>query len=208
MIALSVAVAVLVGIDLWSERRDSRLHFVAKPLASAGFVAVAVIAGAGDSGFGRLILAALLASWCGDVFLLGRARRWFLLGLGSFLAAHLLFTAAFVVLGLSGRGAIAAAGVMAGFGAAVAAWLRPHVAGGMRAPVAAYVVAISVMVVAAAGAAAATGRWWFLAAAVAFTISDLGVARDRFVAPGFMNRAVGLPLYYAAQLVFAWQAFA
>jgi hypothetical protein len=30
------------------------------------------------------------------------------------------------------------------------------------------------------------------------------VARDRFVAPGFVNRAWGLPLYFGAQLLFAF----
>ena len=42
-----------------------------------------------------------------------------------------------------------------------------------------------------------------LVGAVMFYGSDLAVARDRFVAPGFSNRAWGLPLYYAAQLVIA-----
>jgi hypothetical protein len=42
-----------------------------------------------------------------------------------------------------------------------------------------------------------------MTAAVAFYISDVSVARDRFVAPGFGNRIWGLPLYYAAQLLFA-----
>ena len=42
-----------------------------------------------------------------------------------------------------------------------------------------------------------------MAAAVAFYLSDVSVARDRFVAPGFGNRIWGLPLYYAAQLLFA-----
>jgi len=39
--------------------------------------------------------------------------------------------------------------------------------------------------------------------AVLFFLSDLLVARDRFVAPGFGNRLLGLPLYYAAQLLLA-----
>jgi hypothetical protein len=34
-------------------------------------------------------------------------------------------------------------------------------------------------------------------------LSDLSVARDRFVAPGFVNRAWGLPTYFAAQLLLA-----
>jgi uncharacterized membrane protein YhhN len=37
-----------------------------------------------------------------------------------------------------------------------------------------------------------------------FFISDLAVARDRFVAPSFANRSWGLPSYYAGQLLLAW----
>ena len=43
-----------------------------------------------------------------------------------------------------------------------------------------------------------------LAAALLFYASDFFVARDRFVRPGFVNRLIGLPLYYAAQAWFAW----
>ena len=39
---------------------------------------------------------------------------------------------------------------------------------------------------------------------LAFYLSDLGVARQRFVSPGLINRFVGLPLYYGAQLLFAF----
>ena len=37
-----------------------------------------------------------------------------------------------------------------------------------------------------------------------FFLSDLCVARDRFVSPGWENRAVGLPLYFGAQLLYGW----
>jgi hypothetical protein len=57
--------------------------------------------------------------------------------------------------------------------------------------------------VAMAGGAAWAGRPSLLFAAVLFYLSDLSVARDTFVAPGFVNRAWGLPLYYGAQLIFA-----
>ena len=33
---------------------------------------------------------------------------------------------------------------------------------------------------------------------------DLFVARQRFVAEAFINRLIGLPLYYAGQLLIAW----
>ena len=39
---------------------------------------------------------------------------------------------------------------------------------------------------------------------VLFYLSDLAVARHRFVAPGFVNRAWGLPTYYLAQLLIAY----
>ena len=48
------------------------------------------------------------------------------------------------------------------------------------------------------------GRWGLLLAAVVFFLSDLCVARDRFVSPGWENRAVGLPLYFGAQLLYGW----
>jgi hypothetical protein len=39
--------------------------------------------------------------------------------------------------------------------------------------------------------------------ALAFTASDVSVARDRFVKHEFVNRAWGLPLYFGAQLLIA-----
>ena len=42
-----------------------------------------------------------------------------------------------------------------------------------------------------------------LTGALAFAISDLAVARERFVTPSFVNGAWGLPLYFAAQLTLA-----
>ena len=42
--------------------------------------------------------------------------------------------------------------------------------------------------------------------ALGFFLSDLAVARERFVAKGFTNKLWGLPLYYGAQLLLAWTA--
>jgi uncharacterized membrane protein YhhN len=67
----------------------------------------------------------------------------------------------------------------------------------------AYIVVITVMLAVAVSVTPSGAPWPVLPAAVAFYASDLAVARDRFVTPGFINRAFGLPLYYAAQLLFA-----
>ena len=53
------------------------------------------------------------------------------------------------------------------------------------------------------GASGATGLWLLLAGAFAFYVSDLAVARERFVSSSFLNRAWGLPLYYGAQILLA-----
>jgi uncharacterized membrane protein YhhN len=40
--------------------------------------------------------------------------------------------------------------------------------------------------------------------AVAFYFSDVFVARDRFMKKEFLNRLVGLPMYYAGQFLIAF----
>src|SRR5207253_7635336 len=124
-------------------------------------------------------------------------------GLGAFLVGHLLFAAAFVARGVSPPVAAVAAAAAAVAAVPVARWLLPHVKGGMRAPVLAYMTAISAMVSLAAGSFAFRPAPLLLGGALAFYFSDLSVARDRFVQPGFVNRLWGIPLYYGAQLLFA-----
>ena len=184
-------------------RKWPAVRAVAKVLASTGFVGAAVAAGALESGSGRWVLVALVLSWWGDLFLLGKSRALFLAGLVAFLAGHVAFCAAF-----SARGvqwvvlvcALAAAGLPA---AGVGRWLFPGLDRGMRGPVVAYIAVISAMVALAVGTVAHAGNVWIAVAALSFYLSDLAVARDRFVASGFGNRAWGLPLYYGAQLLFA-----
>jgi uncharacterized membrane protein YhhN len=204
-LALALATAAAVAGLLVAERRGSRPGvWVAKPLASAGFVALALVSGATDTSYGRWVLAALALGWLGDVLLIPKgAKRSFAAGLASFLLGHLAFVVAFWLRGaqplwLAG-GALAAAALAV----PVLRWLRPHVPAALRVPVHAYVAVISAMVAAAAGAFGATGDAQLLAGALGFFASDLAVARERFVAKSFTNKLWGLPLYYAAQLLLA-----
>ena len=86
----------------------------------------------------------------------------------------------------------------------VGRWLLPNVEGGMKGPVIAYILVISSMVALAAGTVGAHGLPLILIAAVTFYASDLFVARQRFVTQSSLNRLIGLPLYYAAQIAFVW----
>ena len=88
-------------------------------------------------------------------------------------------------------------------GAFVGRWVLHHVNADMRLKVSAYMAVITVMVATAAGT-----ELWLLTAATLFYASDLCVARQRFVQAGFVNRLIGLPLYYAAQWMFALAAAA
>jgi len=202
----SAVTALAVAALLFAERTNrSRGLWLAKPLASTAFVAVALKAGALDSGYGRAVLAGLALSWLGDVLLIPRNRpRIFLAGVSSFLAGHVAYAAAFVLRGLDG-GAFAVIALVAGLAGVMALrWLGPHVPSEMRLAVPAYVLVISVMVVCAGASFAARGNAWIPLGAVGFYLSDLSVARDRFVAPAFVNRLWGLPLYYAAQVALGW----
>jgi len=202
LVGLTLAAVALL---LWGDaRRHAPTVRVAKPLASTGFLAVAVAAGALEgSAYGRAILVALALSWVGDVCLLSRRNAWFLAGLAAFLLGHVAFGAAFVV-----RGVAWAWVVGAGLGLAVPAlvvrrWLVPWVPSPMRRPVDAYIAVITVMVALSLGCTAAGGTGWIAVGAIMFYLSDLSVARDRFVRNELRNRLWGLPLYYGAQLVLA-----
>jgi uncharacterized membrane protein YhhN len=76
----------------------------------------------------------------------------------------------------------------------------------LRVPVRAYVLVISAMVACAAGTFGAAPEPALLVGALAFFLSDLAVARERFVEKGLANKLWGLPLYYGAQLMLAWTA--
>jgi len=172
-----------------------------KPLASAGFLGWAVHHGALHSAYGQAILAGLVLSWFGDVFLLSKRSGWFLAGLGFFLAAHLAYLVAFVGRGVAGGAVGLALLGLLPLAWRIRRWLRPNLPADMRRPVDGYILVISVMVATAFGAWHRGAPDTLLLGAVAFFLSDLSVARDRFVDGAFVNRAWGLPMYYVAQLL-------
>lgn len=201
---LVVWMAVAVAALLVAERRRLRPGiWVAKPAAALCFVVAALSWGALDSAYGRAILAGLVLSMAGDVLLIPRSQAIFQAGIASFLLAHVAYAVAFLVHGVSAAGVVVAAALAPVPLLFVLRWLAPHVPAEMRGAVYAYMAVITLMVAAAVGLAFAGGPILALAGAVAFYLSDLSVARDRFVAERFVNRAWGLPLYFAAQLMLA-----
>lgn len=202
-LAAAAVCAVAVVALLGAERRQWRPGlWAAKIAASTAFVVAAWLWGAWESPYGRLVLVALALSWLGDVLLIPRERRSFLAGLGAFLLAHVTFAVAFAQRPQNAGTLAAGSAAMVGFGLVVLRWLWPRLDRRMRPPVVCYVAAITAMVALACGAAPAAGAALAVGAA-GFAVSDVFVARHRFVTPSFVNKLLGLPLYYAAQLVLA-----
>lgn len=180
-----------------------KLRIVSKIAASSAFIALAAANGAFNSNYGCLILTALILSWAGDVMLLSLRSPLLLGGIAAFFFAHLAFAAAFAFLALNTAWFVVGLLVMTGVAALLLIWLWPHLLSSYRFAVPAYLVAIITMTSLAIGTVSAEGSWLLAIGAVTFAVSDISVARDRFVKRSIVNRAWGLPLYYGAQIIFA-----
>ncbi len=178
----------------------------AKFISSAGFLATALSVGAMRHAFGRMIFLGLTLSMAGDLLLLGQSQSCFLLGLSSFLVAHLAYIVAFIVYGQNRLWAALSALPMLLIAGSVLHWLNPFLGPGLRFPVYAYTAVITIMVIAAIGARGAGASRWLLAGALMFYGSDLSVAMQRIVMTEFPTFIWGLPLYYAAQSSIALSA--
>jgi len=175
-----------------------------KIAASTSMVAIIVTGDPSMNSYAILITAGLIASWFGDLALSFDGEKAFLAGLVSFALAHSLYTAGFFARSPMDLLGIAVSGVtMALTAAAILRWLAPHTPDRLKTPVAAYIAIISVMVVASFGTSGALPDPRIPIAAVLFATSDVLVARQQFVAPALFNRLVGLPVYFAAQVLFA-----
>jgi len=199
--ACAVVTGVSVGLMLWAGQTHHRAFFrPLVPVASSGFVLLAVASGAHRTWYGRLVLLGLVFCWIGDVIGPGN----FAAGTLSFLLGHIAFSGAFCTRSPSwprlGRTAL---GVLVSSGA-LFVWLYPHVPAEDRLLVVAYLVVISLMVVLAGGFSRGRAGGLIVTAAVLFYVSDIFVARWRFVAPGFVNGLFCYPIYYTACVLFAY----
>jgi uncharacterized membrane protein YhhN len=196
--------AWVAALLLAESRHSQRGVWIAKPLASLGFLAAAWAASAHESSYGQTVMLGLVACALGDVLLVPRgAGGAFLAGMASFALGHAAYAVAFARGGVDSRAAWIALAAMAATAAITLRWLGARLPAAMQLPIRGYAAVISMMVTLAVGASGRSGEWTIAAGAVLFAASDLSVARERFVRPAFVNLLWGLPLYYAAQLLLA-----
>jgi len=205
---IAVALVLLVGL-LWAENTgDARMILGFKTPLSVLFVITALLQPRDEPRYFRYVLAGLVLGLVGDVCLAIPGQTTFKAGLVAFLLGHILYIVAFAGLARRSDWISAVYLLVIAVSGCVYWWLLPYL-GKMLVPVTVYVVVISVMVMAAWAAfrnpeVGRVGAWFILVGAVMFYVSDLFVAHQRFVMQGFINRLLGLPLYYAAQFLLAF----
>ena len=178
-------------------RENKHVEYVAKPATIVFLVAVAISVETPDHAQRILFVVALVLSGAGDTFLMLRNER-FLLGLGSFLLAHLFYIAGFVAGDLQARlllpWGVALLAVSAFPGRLVlrAASRRDR---RLTVPVAAYVVAITAMLT----SAGATADILAIAGAFLFYVSDTMIGVTRFVRTWPGSSVAIIVTYHLAQ---------
>jgi uncharacterized membrane protein YhhN len=206
---LVMGAAVLLAGVLFFEKRENRKGLVpTKTLLSCLFVLTAVLQPHPSFRYTHFIIAGLVFCLGGDLFLALPQRKMFLWGLVAFLVGHLFYIVAFSAVGRltlwTGTGVV----LFCVIGGCVYRWLKPHL-GAMKGPVVCYILVITVMMSGAWGVLAngrlnLPARIMVFAGAFFFYLSDVFVARDRFVKKAFLNRVMGLPLYYTGQFLLAF----
>ena len=207
-LVLKIGVFLLIGLLYAEWREGTGLKLAFKAPLSVLFVITGLIQPQTVFCYWLWIVIGLVLCLGGDVCLALKQEGAFKAGLVSFLLGHVAYLVAFFQLAPPSALASWRSLVVIAISGGVFAWLRPHL-GRMLGPVLAYIVVISLMVMGAWAVylipeLPARGAGLMLYGAVAFYLSDIFVARDRFVSPGWVNRVLGLPLYYLGQFLLAF----
>jgi uncharacterized membrane protein YhhN len=181
--AFAAIFAIAAVANWWSRWGDGRrrTELWSKPLALIALIAVAASLDPVDQLVRAWFIVALVCSLAGDVLLL-YGKKYFALGLVSFLLAHLAYTFGFLAGDdwsaagfLVGAAMMAVLAVAIGVRIVIAARREERVLGPA---VASYLVAISLMFC----AAMATGNTWAILGAALFVASDSVLGWRQFVA--------------------------
>lgn len=206
MLTIALCALALLGAALAVRFRTKgplALYRLAKPGAMALIILVALVQPAAEPPYKIFVVAGLLASLGGDIFLI-LEKKWFPAGLGCFLLAHGFYILAFK----PAPGQTASGGTLIPFlvfGLLMFRTLAPNL-GKLKLPVLVYIAAITVMAWFAAARFIDLGGWKTLAAfsgALLFLASDAVLAYARFVKDLGAAQLFILGTYFPAQLLIA-----
>ena len=206
IVALQWALMAASAMATLSSLKLLDLHLLLKPIPMLVAMIFVATRASATGGFGKkdvLLLAALLFSLGGDVFLM-LPGNYFIPGLASFLVAHLFYIVLFrqgIPWFASRQGLLA----VLGFGGAMYAILWSHLPDPVLAgAVGAYVTVISLMASQAIGRAKVLGTRdarWVAAGTCIFMASDSLIAINKFLTPIPLEGLWILITYFAAQFL-------
>ena len=203
-----LGIILLLGL-LYYEKKKYRLPLlIVKSILSLLFVTTALLQPHPVPAYYHYLLVGLIFCLIGDVCLALPQEKAFMGGLVAFLIGHIFYIFSFSSLTQIDHWISAGLFIIFGLSALIFLWLRPHLKS-MLIPVLLYILVITVM---ASGAWAVFlkspfhvfGRGLLSAGALCFYVSDIFVARDKFIKEEYRNRLLGLPLYYAGQFLLAF----
>jgi uncharacterized membrane protein YhhN len=203
------AAGLLLGAVLFFEKRENPKGLVPfKTGLSCLFVLAAFLQPHPMPRYAHLIIPGLIFCLGGDLFLALPQRKMFFSGLVSFLVGHVFYIVAFSGVGILTFRTWMGFVVLCLIGGGIYGWLKPHL-GAMKRPVLCYILVITVMMSGAWSVLVNSGlnltaRIMVFVGALCFYVSDVFVARDRFMKKAFLNRVIGLPMYYAGQFLLAF----
>jgi uncharacterized membrane protein YhhN len=204
-----VLACILMPVLLYYESKEIPNGILpVKTVISLLFVMAALLQPRPVPAYFAWMLPGLIFCLGGDVFLALPQKKMFFPGLVSFLVGHVFYVICFFYT------APPTAAVLWGTLpiSMVSLWiffrLKPHL-GDMVIPVMVYIVVITIMICGAFSlllepGLALWGRILAFCGALCFYMSDLFVARDRFVTKEPINRILGLPLYFGGQFILAF----
>jgi uncharacterized membrane protein YhhN len=203
-----LGVILLFGVLYFEKKKDIMLYLITKSFLSLLFVMTALLQPYSAPAYYHYLLVGLIFCLVGDVCLTLPQKKAFMGGLVAFLLGHVLYIFSFSTLVPISHWFSSGVLTIVVISALISLWLRPHLKS-MLIPVLLYIVVITLMAI---GALAVfwkssfqiSGRGLILAGALCFYVSDIFVARQRFIKEEYRNRLLGLPLYYTGQFMLAF----
>jgi uncharacterized membrane protein YhhN len=208
VLIIILGIILLFGLLYYEKKKNRMPLLIMKSILSLLFVITALLQPHPVPAYYHYLLIGLIFCLMGDVCLALPQKKAFMGGLGAFLVGHVFYILSF--LSLTSIFHWISTGVLIIFvmSTFIFFWLRPHLRS-MFIPVLLYILVITVM---ASGAWAVflksshqiSGRTLILVGALCFYVSDVLVARNKFIKEEYTNRLLGLPLYYAGQFILAF----
>lgn len=202
------AVILLGGLLYFVNKENRKGILPTKTILSSLFIFTVMVQPHPMIRYYHYILVGLMCCLVGDVFLAFPQKKMFLLGLIAFLWGHVFYILGFFHVAAISQWTWMGSFIVIVISVWVFLWLRPHL-GTMKIPVLFYIIVITFMVSGAWSILgepnlALSGRIMVFTGALSFYFSDIFVARNHFLKNEFLNRLMGLPMYYTGQFLLAF----